>query len=393
MNLNPSRRMSCLILLLLLLSGCSILAPTRIPLPTLVTILPSIPTDTPTPLPSATLTPTNTLPPTATFAALGAPLIPQPAVVPPQAPISLVNAPLLAELVRWDTVKGCDYQFCTLAVSPDGALLAVSTAAEGQPKGVYLYDLPQSRGLWYLPGESTRLLIFSPDSALLVDGSGQVWDTRTGEEKMKFTGIPPVSDVWGATFSKDGTRLAVSTKDALQLWNMDDGAISTLTDQLSMGIYAMAFSPDGTLMALAYNQGKLVLIDAATGAVVNTMDYGNRWFASVAFSPDGQTLAAGTTEGKALLLKTSDLSIVNTFNVTDSFWVTGVVFSPDGTLLVTGEMSNMQLWNAADGTLLASLGANGSFQDFFTFTADGRSIFLLNPGFDTSSIEWFGIAP
>ena len=387
MSLNRSLLKMSIVLAVILLVGCGTQSPAD-----LATSLPSIPTDTPTPIPSTTFTPTVTLPPTPTFPAASAPLVLQPPAPTLQAPISLANAAQVVELVRWDSIQGCDYQFCALAVSADGTRLAISYSAEGQPKGVFLYDLAGSRGLWFLPGESTQMLIFSPDGSKLVDGSGQVWDTRTGAALTKFSGIGDGNVVYSASFCDDGSRLAVSTKDALQVWNMTDGTVTKIVGHQNASIYSLAFSPDGSLIAAAYNQAKLVIMDAMKeGPPLSTLNIGRNWVASVAFAPDGQTLAAGTTEGKALILKTSDLSIVRSLNVTDTFWVTGVAFSPDGTILVAGEMSMMKLFNVADGSPLKTVEIRGGFTDFFTFTTDGRSLFLLNPDIDTSSIEWFGI--
>ncbi len=331
--------------------------------------------------------------PTPTFAAVGAPLELLPAVKPPQSAITLDNAAQVAELVRWETVTGCDLMVCVLAISPDGSLLAVSTGVEGQPQGVYLYDLQNLRGLWYLPADPASLLIFSPDSSLLVEGSGQVWDTRTGEPYMKFEGIGEGNEVWLASFSADGSRLAVSTKDGLQLWDFTSGEVKIVTNPGNVGIYSLSISPDGGLIAAAFNQGTLVIIDANADLAepIATLDIGNRWVSSVAFSPDGQTLAAGTTDGKALILNASNLEILQTLYVTDAFWVTGVAFSPDGKILVAGEMSVMKLFNTVDGAELTTLEIEGGFQDLFTFTNDSRSLFLISAQMDTMMIEWFGI--
>lgn len=379
----------CVVLLVLFLIGCS-LASSTTPGPGAAD-QPTQPMSTSTPVPSPTLTPTNTILPTATFAAVGAPLVPQSAAVPPSEPITLANASQVSEIVHWETAQGCDYAFCGIAVSPNGNLLAISSSVEGQPKGIYLYDLPGSRGLWYLPGEPSNLLVFSPDSTWLASGSGEVWNTQTGELAQKFTGIPVVENVWGAVFSPDGSRLVVSTSEDLQTWNLGDGSVSSLRDKAPVGIYTMAFSPDGSMIALAYNHSALILVDSSTGEPIDSMQYGRNWFTSLAFSPDGQTLAAGTTDGKALLLKISDLTVLKTFVVASSFWATGLAFSPDGSILVSGEQSTMQLWNVADGKQLANLEISGSFSDYFTFTPDGKSILLTVPNIYTNSFEWFGV--
>ena len=71
--------------------------------------------------------------------------------------------------------------------------------------------------------------------------------------------------------------------------------ITTLNPGTNDIISSLAFSPDGTTMAVAV--GKVInLLDVATGKVLTTFDGTKDVILSVVFSPDGKTLASGSQD-------------------------------------------------------------------------------------------------
>jgi WD40 repeat protein len=132
-------------------------------------------------------------------------------------------------------------------------------------------------------------------------------------------------------------------------------AISGLSDQ----VRAVAWSPDGRLLAAgggvpgAY--GELVLVDAATGQVLFTLDGHRDFVYHVAFSPDGRRLAScgydrairiwDTTTGKATgVLKEHTEAVF------------AVAFSGDGRLLASGAGDrSIKIWDVAKGIRLYTI--------------------------------------
>jgi WD40 repeat protein len=55
---------------------------------------------------------------------------------------------------------------------------------------------------------------------------------------------------------------------------------------------AVAFSPDGRLLATTGGDGAVKLWSVSTGRTLHRLEGGTNWLCSVAFSPDGKTLAA-----------------------------------------------------------------------------------------------------
>jgi glucose/arabinose dehydrogenase len=107
----------------------------------------------------------------------------------------------------------------------------------------------------------------------------------------------PLAEVAASAISPDGRRMALATKDDVMLLDTQTGRLlARTTGGAGAGpVRAVAFSPDGKLIASGSHGGTVALLDSATGKVLRQAKVG-RPITIVVFTPDGATLTITTTD-------------------------------------------------------------------------------------------------
>jgi WD40 repeat protein len=220
------------------------------------------------------------------------------------------------------TLRGFDCRADAVAFSPDGARVAARgeswPAKLGDPMdaAVRVWDVASGEELLAFRAPSGRLsgFAFIPDGRALVAGGADktvlVWDAQTGEVLFTLRGQTPVG---GVVFSPDGWRLAncVNVRDQsgryvpatdVSVWDLRTGQ-EALAFRAPDGW--LAFSPDGSRLAVGGQDGTVKVWDAATGQELLSFQAHCGGITGLAFSPDGQRLA---TSGYDRLVCISDVS-------------------------------------------------------------------------------------
>ena len=196
------------------------------------------------------------------------------------------------------------------AISPDGKYLAVG----GVAGNIVIYDLQTGHHEAGLSSdrEYISFLVFSPDGTRLVAGYERpanlisTWSTGTWQEISTLTHAADRFDYHDAVFFPDGSYLAIATTlgvpagddNAIEFLDLDVGKVVRQLARHSNAPYQIAFSPEGSLLAAAMNDGLLRLIDVEGGEVLKVIRNEGSVL-SVAFSPDGSLLAF-SVEGEGL---------------------------------------------------------------------------------------------
>jgi len=267
---------------------------------------------------------------------------------------------------------------------------------------------------------------FSSDGSLLAmpDGSVlKVVDARTGKQLRQLVPSPRTQKVESALFSPDGRLVAgVDIDNHVTLWNTATGApiggpepISTQSAGPAGGPPVMAFSPDGSYLALAGNGDSVELVSTLTGeragppleahsspstgpgasvsaqpvSTSNAVD-------AIAFSPDGRVLVTAGGDGDIRRWNVAThgpigapipAASAGTAGLSNPA-VTDVAYSPDGHLLVSVDsQDSIRLWNPVTGgavglplPLPTGGGAVSASPIWAHFSPDGNLVAVMSDG-------------
>lgn len=160
-------------------------------------------------------------------------------------------------------------------------------------------------------------------------------------------------------YSPDGLLLAAGCEDGTtRLW--DPGSrqlVTVLTRPDSAGVNAVAFSPDGSTLACGDENGTICLWDVrgrAVGTVLGNPE--SQGVLSVAFSPDGGTLAAGDANSCSYLWDHSRGQLAFRLAGRSMGAIFSAAFAPDGTVLAAADSDGgIALWDVSDGQQISAL--------------------------------------
>lgn len=213
-------------------------------------------------------------------------------------------------------------------------------------------DIPPAEGL--TPGVTA--LAWSPRGELLAVGRFRTIELRSPDDlalQRTISSLP--GKVHALEFSRDGRRLLAASGinglyGAAVVIDVASGAVlQTLTGHRD-SLYAAVFNPDATLVATASYDAKIVLWDLASEKPLRTLSGHNGAVFDLAFSPDGTILAsASADETVKLWLVESGLRLDTLGQPLDEQYT--VTFSPDGQYVLAGGADNrIRIWRLISRT-------------------------------------------
>ncbi len=248
-------------------------------------------------------------------------------------------------------------------------------AREGDPPpptGV----VPEPR-TWRCHGADVFGIKFSPDGTQIASTGEnviEIWDAASGKLVKSLKGHRDTIN--GIAYSPDGKRLASAGGDnTVRIWDVKTGKPLFVLERRSSMVKDVAFSPDGKQLVSGVDFCEIDLWDALKGTHIRTLGESTEGAQSVAFHPNGKLVASASSKK---VVKLWDLA---TGKLTKEFTghtdvVRGIAFNPDGKSLVSSSEEAVKLWDVATAKLVWSSKTESGGQ--VLFSPDGKWIASLD---------------
>ena len=264
--------------------------------------------------------------------------------------VELLDARKRESITVFRHTEGNVYVNWSVAFSPDGALLA-SGSANGTVK---LWNVSTRENIATLEGHTGSVvsLDFSTNGTLLASGARdntvKLWNVATGAHVATLEGH--TDGVFSLAFLPDGKLASKAWADGgtVKLWNVTTKSEISTFDTDANG--TVAFSPDGAILAAPSRYGDVVkLWDVATGTQIATLKHMREYgYAGLAYSTDG-TILAVAANGLIEIWDVPTRELMATVSGGPG-GVASPLFSPNGTKLIGKGDKKVKFWDVSEWT-------------------------------------------
>ncbi|HEX4797469.1 MAG TPA: c-type cytochrome domain-containing protein [Humisphaera sp.] len=263
-----------------------------------------------------------------------------------------------------------------MAASPWAPVVAV-----GGQHQILLYDPENLALLGIVPWTDGEPCVakFSRNGKMLLIGGGvaaksgkvSLWDITSGKH---VTDVGDEFDaVLAADISADQASVALGGPNkTLKLYSTQDGSAIAAVKKHTDWITAIAFSPDGVLLASADRAGGMWVWESKTAREFYNLAGHKAGITAVAFRDDSNVLASASEDGTIKLWDMQEGKNIKSWNAHGG-GVLSLAFTHDGRLVSAGRDRVVKIWKP-DGTLAKQLDAFNDIALQATFDHDGARV-------------------
>jgi WD40 repeat protein len=218
----------------------------------------------------------------------------------------------------------------------------------------------------------------------------RVWDVATRRPVATYRTAE--RQTWAVAYRPGGTHVAVrGSGPVIEVLDAATGERVATADagavrELYAAGRALAYSPDGQLLAGTYEGNQVGLWEAETYRLVGTLAGHEETVLSVAFSADGRRLASAGVDSLIRVwdVESKDCLLTLSGHADEVF---AAVFHPDGSRIASGGRDRLvRLWDAATGEELVRLPGHSDYVYALAFSPDGKT--LVSSSGDTTLRLW-----
>ncbi|MBW4555415.1 MAG: pentapeptide repeat-containing protein [Trichormus sp. ATA11-4-KO1] len=285
-----------------------------------------------------------------------------------------------SDLTKSTFTANLSYTF-TLAVSPDGSLLAI-----GDTLGkISLWQITDGQQCltWEAHAGWVRSIVFSADGQTLFSGSDdqtvKQWDF-TGRCLQVFSRMH-TGFVWSVaqarqqhSHSSDLVLASGGMDQMVKLWNVQTGKCLKTLQGHTDWIWAIALTSNGQTLASASADRTIKLWHVNTGECLNTLQGHTSIVWSVKFSTDNKMLVSGSADGTVKIWDVVTGYCLQTLHGhTAHVWC--VACSTDGKTIASGSGdTTIRFWDIHTGKCWKTLQGHSYTVRSLTFTPDGQTL-------------------
>ena len=268
--------------------------------------------------------------------------------------------------------------------SPDGRFIGVAIGTQ-----VTIWDSENLNQLLEMTVSryDITMFAFSPDGQTLAIADDEwlvgVWKLRydyltkswKGDQIQNFTGHS--MKIYSCRFCPDGKKVITASYDqTVRIWDIDEHIV--LESEPGKGLLChVEFSPNGKLMAAAYNDNVIRLFDTTNwelkGELLGHTDYPQ----SMYFDADGTRLVSTASDKTVRVWDIEESSLLHVFVLFDEN-ASEAHFSPDGEIIAFSAWEHIFVYDTKDWSLLHDIEIKGTIgAKNMSFSPDG-SIFVVS---------------
>ena len=196
--------------------------------------------------------------------------------------------------------------------------------------------------------------------------------------------------VTAVAFSPDGQQLYVGGYHEISVWNPADGQLIRRIKNIGQRVFAINFSPDGKLIAVACGApgrfGEVRILKAEDGSIVNVINMTSDVVFDAVFSPQGDRLATAAADGTIRLWEVASWKEQLTIT-SHSDWVMAVAWSSDGAKLASGSRDKTaKVFDAKTGDLVITFPQHNAAVKGVAFHPSNAEVF--SSGSDNQIRRW-----